>query len=279
MAKKTFTSAEVVSDSEGRQYHIGCKPGDVADSILMCGDPARAHRVAAYFDKAGEPISSREYVTITGEYKGVPLTVMATGMGADNTEIAVVELSQITKNPTFIRIGSSGGLTKGIELGDLVIASGAVRMENTSTAFVVEGYPAVAHYECVMALLEAAKRTGAPHHLGLTATASGFYAAQSRRVPGFPPLDETIPQKLDEMNVLNLEMETSCLFTLAALRGFRAGSVCAVYANRHHNQFVDSHQKDEAEKRCIEVGLGAVEVLAKMDAKKGNSPWLPSMSI
>lgn len=279
MTKKTFKSAQQVHDEEMRQYHIGCKPGDVAQYVLMCGDPKRAHRVAGYFDKANEPITNREYVTITGVYKNVPISVMATGMGPDNTEMAYVELSQIVESPTCIRIGSSGGLKKEIQLADLVISSGAVRLEGTSTAYVVEGYPAVAHYECVLALLESAKELGFPHHLGLTATAASFYAAQGRKVQGFMPREEHIPERLDEMNVYNLEMETSCLFTLSTLRGCRAGSVCAIYANRHTDEFIDTDKKDLAEKRCIETGLGAIEILAKMDAKKGSSPWLPSMSL
>jgi uridine phosphorylase len=205
---------------------------------------------------------------------------MATGMGADNTEMAFVEISQIVENPTFIRIGSSGGLKEGIGLGDLVISQGAVRLENTSTAYVVEGYPAVAHYECVLALLEASKNLGFPHHLGITATVSSFYAAQGRKVPGFKPRDEDVPQWLDGMNVSNLEMETSCLLTLAALKGYRAGSVCAVYANRHTNEFADDEIKEMAERRCIETGLAAIEILASMDKKKeGSLHWLPSMGI
>jgi len=278
--KKTFKSAEIVSTAEGRQYHIGLAPGEVAPYILMCGDPARARRVATYFDKAKPEIMSREYVTITGKYHGLPMSVMATGMGPDNTEIAVVELSQIVKNPTFIRIGSSGALKKGIELADLVITTGAVRLENTSTAFVVEGYPSVAHYEVVLALLEAAKDKGFPYHAGITATAPGFYGAQARRVPGFPPRDPELPGKLDEMNVSNLEMETSCLLTLSTFAGHRAGSVCAIYANRHKNEFIDTETKDLAEKRCLETGLHAFEILSKMDAaKRGEKYWMPSMGL
>lgn len=276
----TKKSAHLVSDQENRQYHIGCKPGDVAPCILMCGDPKRAHRVADYFDEARDPITHREYVTITGKYKGIPISVMATGMGPDNTEMAYVEISQIVENPTCIRIGSSGALRKEMELGDLVISSGAVRLENTSTMYVVEGYPAVAHYECILALLEASKLEGVPHHLGLTATSPSFYGGQGRRVPGFKPRDEGITDKLHDMNVCNLEMETSCLLTLAALHGCRAGSVCAIYANRYHDVFVDDAMKDAAEKRCCQVGLAAVEILAKMDAAKGEIPnWLPSMSV
>lgn len=280
--KKGYKSAEIVSDSQGRQYHIGLSPGEVAPYILLCGDPARARRVANYFDTAQKPVANREYLTITGKYKNIPLTVMATGMGPDNTEIAFVELSQIVKNPAFIRIGSSGALKKGIELGDLVISTGAVRFENTSTAFVFEGYPALANYEIVIALLEAARAKKFSHYLGLTATAQGFYGAQARKVPGFPPRDPDLPQKLESMNVLNLEMESSCLFTLAALSCARAGTVCAIYANRHKNEFIDHETKDAAEGRCIETGLGAFEILAKMDdakAKVKSGYWVPSMEI
>ena len=280
MIKKTFKSAEIVSTDEGMQYHIGLKPGDVAENIILCGDVERAEKVAKHFSQANKPICSREYVTITGVYKSLPMTVMATGIGPDNTEIAFVELSQIVKNPTLIRVGSSGALKKGIELGDLVISTGAVRLENTSTAFVIEGYPAVAHHEVVIALLEAAKKVGGRYHAGLTATASGFYGAQGRKVPGFLPRDPDIPAKLDNMNVSNLEMEASCLFTLANLRGVRAGAVCAIYANRHKNEFIDSETKKTAENAAIKTGLAAFEFLAGMDKSKGSEKfWLPSMGI
>ena len=278
MTKKTFQSAEIVATASGQQYHIGCGPGDVAPYILLCGDPARAHRTATYFEEAREPKTYREYVTITGTYHGIPISVMATGIGTDNTEIAFVELHQIVKNPTMIRIGTSGGLKRGMGLGDLVISSGAVRMENTSTAFVVEGYPAVAHYECVVALLEAAAQKKFPHHVGLTASTSGFYGAQGRRVPGFPPRDPEIPAKLDAMNVLNFEMEASCLFTLGALTGIRTGAVCAAINNRHLNVFIDSDGLARAEQNTIETGLAAIEILSNMDQRRGNATcWLPSM--
>jgi uridine phosphorylase len=280
MTKKTFKSAEIVSTEEGRQYHIGCAPGDVAPNILLCGDPARAYRVATYFKNAGNPITSREFVTITGEYEGMPMTVMATGMGPGNTEIAFIELSQVVEKPTLIRIGSSGALKEGIQLADLVISTAAVRMESTSTHFVVEGYPALAHHEVVLALVESARKHHFPYHLGLTATAPGFYGAQSRNVPGFKPRDSELPAKLADMNVINFEMEASVLFTLATLRGFRAGAVCAVYATRRTNEFIDTETKDLAEKRCIEAGLGAFEVLSLMDEASGDeSSWSPSMGI
>lgn len=275
---KTFQSAEVVKTAEGRQYHISVAPGEIAPYILLCGDPARAYKVAKYFEKANEPITHREYVTITGVYKGLPISVMATGIGTDNTEIALIEISQVVEKPTLVRIGTCGALKPGIELGDLVISTGAVRLENTTDAFVVEGYPAVAHHEVVLALLESAKQKNKKHHAGLTGTASGFYGAQGRTVPGFTPRNPNLPKELEQMNVLNLEMESSCLFVLSQLGGFRSGAVCAAVANRHINRFIDSQGLEDSERACIEVGLGAMEILGRMDEKKGkNLHWLPSM--
>ena len=277
--KQTYKSAEVVKTKTGKQYHIGCKPGDVAQYVLLCGDVERAEKVAKYFDSAKPAIKSREYVTISGKYKKIPITVMATGMGPDNTEIALIELLQIVKNPTFIRIGSSGALKKGIKLADLVISQGAVRLENTSTQYVFDGFPSFAHHEVIIALLKAADEKKFPHHLGITATASGFYGAQGRTVPGFPPpINKDLPAKLDTMNVSNMEMEASCLFTMSALANVRAGAVCAIYAQRHENKFIDTQTKNLAEKRCIETGLKAVELLQKIDAEKGKGKcWIPKI--
>lgn len=277
---RTYESAEVVKTKEGRQYHTGCAPEDVAPFILLCGDPKRAYRTAEYFTEARPAICNREYVTITGKYAGIPTTVMATGMGPDNTEMAVIELYQLITASTLIRIGSSGAMRKGIELGDLVISSGAVRLENTSLAYVMEGYPAVPSYEVTLALLEAAHRKGFRHHCGYTATAPGFYAAQSRKVPGLPVRETELPAQLDAMQVANMEMECSALFTIGHLTGARTGAVCAIYANRHANRFIDDAVKDRAEQQCIETGLGAIEVLQGMDRKRGAAPhWLPSMGI
>ena len=258
-----FASAERVEDESGRQYHIGLRRGDVAPFILTVGDPARARRIARRFDAVTLPESqNREFVTVSGIYRGIPLTVMATGIGCDNTEIAVVELCRIVDAPTFIRVGTSGGLQEDIALGDLIVSTGAVRLENTSTFFVHEGFPAVAHYEVVAALVRAAQALGAPHHVGITATASGFYGAQGRRGSGFEPRFPDLVDSLGRMGVKNLEMEASTLFTLCAMRGFRAGAVCAAFANRPKNAFIDPSEKIAAEDRAIDCGLLAFEYLA-----------------
>lgn len=276
---KTFHSAEIVKTVEGRQYHIGLAPGEVAPFILMCGDVERIDKVAKYFDEVSSPISCREYKTITGKYKGIDISVMCTGMGPDNTEMAMVELSQVVENPTIIRVGSSGAMKKDIQVGDLVISSGAVRMENTSTKFVIDGYPAFAHHEVILALLEAASHGKRRYHLGLTATAPGFYGAQGRTTPVFKSRIPDLPETLESTNVSNMEMEASTLFTMSTLAGYRAGAICAVYAQRHENKFIDSETKTASELACIETALGAVEILAKMDKARGSSKyWVPTFS-
>jgi uridine phosphorylase len=274
---ETFESAEIVKTEEGKQYHVGVKPGDIAPFILLCGEPQRADRVAKHFSEITVRRANREYVTITGVFEGAPVTVCATGIGTDNTEIAIIEISQCVENPTFIRIGSSGALKPNIQLGDLVISSGAAKLEATSNFFVREGFPALAHHEVLIALIEAAGRLGVTHHVGITATACGFYGAQGRKVPGFPVRYPDLPEELERMGASNFEMEASLLFTLAGLSGSRAGAVCAVYANRHLNKFIDTDTKQEAEARCIETGLEAVKILRAMDkAKAERKYWKPS---
>jgi len=271
-------SSEHIQDIEGRQYHIGLAPGEVAPSIMLVGDPARASRVAGVMDEVNIERRHREYVTYTGVYQGRPLSVMATGMGPDNTEIAVVELCQCVQRPTMIRCGSSGGLQQGIELGDLVIAQAAYRLENTSLQYVGEGYPAVANGEVVLSLIQAADELNAPHHVGITATAPGFYGAQGRDLPGFPARNPNILSELERQGVKNFEMESSCLLTLASLHGFRAGAVCAVYASRHRQVFVSPEERDAAELRCVQTGLRAFQHLAARDRSRGDKPhWHPGL--
>jgi uridine phosphorylase len=275
-------SANEPQDANARQYHIGLAPGEVAPSILMVGDPKRAKRVAEdFFESHEDPICEREYVTYTGRYRGLPVSVMGTGMSAANTEIAVIELCQLFDDPTkiaMIRAGSCGALLGHIGLGELVVTQASHRLEATSLAFVDSGYPAVAHPEVVMALLWAAEEAGAPHHLGITATAAGFYGAQGREVEGFPPRDPDVEARLARQRVANLEMESSTLLTLSTLRGFRAGAVCAAYANRVENSFIEDADKPTAEARCIEVGLGALLKLASLDEARGDRPcWHPGL--
>jgi uridine phosphorylase len=279
-----MSTATAPRGHESRLYHIGVRPGEVAPSILLVGDPHRARRVAEnHFESHGGPIAEREFVTYTGTYRGRPMSVMGTGMGAANTEIAIIELCQCFEDPTqiaMIRAGSCGALKPEIGLGELIVSQAAYRLEETSLAFVGPGYPAAAHPEAVIALLWAADELGARHHLGVTATAPGFYGAQGRELPGFPPRETDIEAKLARQGVTNLEMETSALLTLATLRGFRAGAVCATYANRVHDTFISAADKPVAEQRCVEVGLRALDRLAQLaEARPGKRCWHPGLGL
>lgn len=244
-----------------KQYHIALKQGEVASNVLLCGDYGRAERISKLFDRIKIKKQNRGFATYTGVYKGIPISVMATGIGPANTEIALIELSQITKDLTIIRVGSCGGLQKHISLGDLIISSAALRLENTSLFFVPEGYPAVAHYEVVIALKKAAENLKHRYHIGLTATAPGFYGAQGRPVSGFPLLTPDIAKYFGKIGILNFEMETSTLLTLAQLKNYRAGSICTVFVDRYKYKVISDAAKKEAELNCIKTALHSLELL------------------
>jgi uridine phosphorylase len=270
MSASDWRPSEAVKTSEGRMYHIDVGPGELAPYILMCVDQVRAKRVAGLFDEVTMERSCREILTCTGSYQGIPISVIGTGIGPDNTEIIFVEAMQLfpEARPTMIRVGSSGGQQAKVAIGDLVISTGAVRLENTSTGFVDQGYPAVAHYEVVLALIAAADRLGAPYHVGLTATAPGFFGAQGRSVGGLPARDPDVPKRLASWNVLNMEMEASVLFTLGNLAGARTGAVCNIYANRVRGEFIGDDARVAADEAAERVGLEAVRLLAVIDAWK-----------
>jgi uridine phosphorylase len=258
----------------GRQYHIALERGELAEYVLLVGDPGRVAKVASRFDSIELQRSNREITTATGVYRGMPLSVMSTGMGTDNVEIVLAEVMEITDRPTFIRIGSSGALQAEIALGDLIVSTGAVRLENTTDAYVHPGYPAVAHREVVWALEAACRRLGAPHHVGLTATASGFYAPQGRAMRTLPVRYPELAEELRRQRVANLEMESSALFVLAGLAGLRSGTVCAAYAQRIDGTFLEGAAKEAAESRCIDVGLAGIRLLWEIDSSAdGDDPF------
>ena len=264
-----------------RQYHIGLGPGELADYILLPGDQDRVDRVAAHFDEVEMRHRHREFASVTGTYKGLRVSCVSTGIGADNVEIVIAEILALVERPTFIRIGSCGALQPGMALGDLVISTGSVRLETTTSWFVHEGYPAVAHYEAVLALVEAAERGGYRHHVGITATAPGFFGAQGRPIPQLPIRYPDLAEEMARQGILNFEMEASAVLVLAGLGGGRAGVVCAVYANRVTGEFVEGDAKDQAEAAAVETGLESLVILAELDRQKssaGAARWRPSLS-
>jgi uridine phosphorylase len=263
-----------------RQYHIDLGPGELAEYLLLPGDPDRTSRIARLLDDVELERRHREFASVTGTYRGQRVSIVSTGIGTDNVEIAMAEILAITKRPTIIRVGSSGGLQPEMALGDLVISTGAVRLETTTSWFVHDGYPAVADYEAVVALIEAASRLGHRYHVGLTATAPGFYGAQGRPIPQLPIRYPDLAEEMTRQGILNFEMEASALLVLAGLGGCRAGVVCAVYANRRTGEFVVGERKDRAEAAAVETGLESLLTLAEIDRQKvkaGAARWRPSL--
>jgi uridine phosphorylase len=264
--------------NDDRQYHLDVAAEDVADTVLLPGDPDRVEKITQFWDDAEERARHREYRTVTGEYDDTPITVTSTGIGSPSAGIAVEELARVGVD-TFIRVGSCGAIQPDMEVGDLVITTGAVRQEGTSHAYVREDYPATADYEVVTALVAAAERLGYDYHTGPTMSADSFYAGQGR--PGFggyeAPGGEELVEELKQANVKNIEMEASAIITLANLFDLRAGAVCTVYANRETGEF-----QVEGENRAAETASLAVKLLAKMDevkAEAGADRWHAGLSI
>ncbi len=264
-----MVDAELPRNAQGRFYHLNCGPGDLAAYILTCGDPGRARKIAHYLDNVAVRRRNREFLCITGCYHGLPLSVMATGIGPDNTAIAVVEAAQCVSNATFIRLGSCGALQPEINPGDLILTERVLRDEATTHYYAPPAYEARAHPQVLQALEEAAAELGAPYYVGLTCTTADFYSGQARQAPGFPLLEPGKVERLRRAGVLNMEMEMAAYLTLAGVSTYplRAGGACAVLNNRitGASVFDSARLKALAEKRLIQVGLRAVEILAAED--------------
>jgi len=260
----------------GAQYHIGCRKGDVGRYVFLPGDPDRVPKIAGRWDSAREVSSHREYRVWTGRLDGIKVSACSTGIGGPAAAIAIEELAAIGAD-TFIRVGTCGALRKEIRCGDLVISTAAVRLDGTSRQYVQPEYPAVANYEIVLSLIEAAEKLGYRYHVGYTASSDSFYVGQGRpRFKGYLPLGaEKTVETLSKVNVLNFEMEAATIFTLAGIYGLRAGAVCAVYANRITNRF-----EIKGEEEVCKAAVEAVRILARWDKerkKKGKQYWYPKV--
>jgi len=263
--------------SGSKQYHIACGKGDLAKYLLVPGDPDRVPKSVSFWDSAKEISCRREFRSFTGKFKGAPISALSSGIGPACMAIAVTEASNIGVH-TFVRVGSTGAIQKNIECGDVIISAAAVRLDCTSNCYIMPEYPAVANYEVLMALIEAAESLGINnYHVGVTATTADFYAGQSRHThKGCPHFMGDLLPPLQNAGVLSFEMETATLYTLANLYGLRAASVCAVFANRCTNKF----KEGAGEESAIRIGNEAVKILNEWDVKKRKKKkqWLfPSL--
>jgi uridine phosphorylase len=262
----------------GKQYHINCEKGDLAEYLLVPGDPDRVPKIVKFWDSFKEVSCHREFRSFTGKYKKIQISALSSGIGPACMAITINEASHLGVH-TFIRVGSTGAIQPNINCGDIVISSAAVRLDCTSNCYVMPEYPAVVNHEVLLALIEAAEHLGMNnYHVGITATTADFYAGQYRLSKEGCSQTENLLPTLQKAKVLTFEMETATLYTLASLYGLRAGSICAVYANRCKNEF----KPGAGEEGTIKIANEAVRILYEWDRMKHKKRrrWLfPSLVV
>lgn len=210
-----------------RQYHVQLDEGEIGEYVLLPGDPARSELIAQHFDAARHVMSNREYTTWTGTLDGVAVSVCSTGIGGPSTAIGAEELIKVGAR-TLIRVGSCGALQPSLRFGDLVVVQAAVRDDGTSHQYTPSSYPAVATFDVVCALRDAAVAASRPHHVGVVSSKDAFYAElEGERMPLAEELRRNV-EALRRAGCLAAEMECATLFTVAAIRGVRAGGVVGV---------------------------------------------------
>ena len=248
------------SIDQERQYHIQVAPGEVGRYVILPGDPKRCALIAKYFDNPVQIADNREYVTITGTLDGKKVSVTSTGIGGPSAAIAIEELVRCGAD-TFIRVGTCGGMQEDVLSGDIVIASGAIRMDGTGREYAPIEYPAISDFEVTSALGQAAEELNMRFHIGVTQSKDSFYGQHS---PETMPVSYELENKWNawlRMGCLASEMESATLFIVGSFHRVRVGSVCMVMANQERarknlpNPIV--HDTDAA----IRTAIQAVRIL------------------
>jgi len=238
-----------------------------ATLAIVPGDPARVPKLAALLDRPEPLASTREFTSWLG-YAGpgadaAPIVVCSTGIGGPSTSIAVEELAQLGVR-TFLRVGTTGAIQPHIAVADVIVTTGAVRLDGASAHFAPLAYPAVADFECTRALVEAARATGRTAHVGITASSDTFYPGQERydTVSGFVPARlRGSMAEWQALHVLNFEMESATLFTMCAANGWRAGMVAGVLVNRTEQEIPDPSVHDAVVAAGVDVVIEAARRL------------------
>jgi uridine phosphorylase len=259
-------SSELIVNGDGSIFHLHMRPEQLADRVILVGDPARVGQVAAAFEAIEHRGANREFVWATGSLKGVRLTVLSTGIGTDNIDIVVTELDALAnvdlasrtvrpqkKQLRLVRLGTSGALRPDLTVGDLVLAETSIGFDGllnfyagrdaVCDAAMEEAFvrhmdwnrrlaaPCIVHSSSELNRLFADFTTG-----GITVSAPGFYGPQGR-VVRLAPADPGVNEKLESFRyagrrINNYEMESSALAGLAALLGHRATTICTIIAQR-----------------------------------------------
>ena len=240
----------------------------VGQYCILPGDPGRCAAIAAHFNHPIHQMTNREYCTWTGTLLGQPVSVCSTGIGGPSAAIAMEELAQLGVR-TFLRVGTCGGIRTDVQSGDVVVATGAVRMEGTSREYAPIEYPAVPDFQVTAALVQAAQALGKPCKTGVVQCKDSFYGQHS---PGRMPVSYELFNKWEawkRLGVLASEMESAALFVTANALGVRCGSCFHVIWNQER----EAAGLDQAESldtsAAIEVGIEALKLLIRQDLPQG----------
>lgn len=248
----------------GEQYHIGLNKGDVGEYVILPGDPKRCEKIAAYFDNAELIADRREYTTYTGYLNGVKVSVTSTGIGGPSASIALEELVNIGAK-TFIRVGTCGGIDTNVKGGDIVIATGAIRMEGTSKEYAPIEFPAIANLDVINSLVSASKKLNYEYHTGVVQCKDSFYGQHS---PDKMPVNYELLNKWEawkKMGTLASEMESAALFIVGSFLKVRVGSVFLTVANQEREKLNLENPVVHDTDRAIKTAIEALKILIAND--------------
>lgn len=252
--------------TDGTQFHLGIKDGDIGKYVILPGDPKRCEKIAAYLDNPQKIADLREYTTYTGYLNGVKVSVTSTGIGGPSAAIALQELVDSGAD-TFIRLGTCGGMNLEVKGGDLIIATGAVRMEGTSKEYAPIEFPAVANYQIVNALVDAAIEKNANFHVGVVECKDSFYGQHE---PENMPVSYELLGKWKawmDMGCLGSEMESAALFTVANYLKVRCGTILLAVGNQERAKAGLSNEGYYDTTLETEIAIKAIGNLIKKDNK------------
>ena len=246
-------------------FHLGLTTDMLQGATLAIvpGDPGRVERIAATMDRHEFLAANREFTSYLGWLGDTPVMVCSSGIGGPSTSIAVEELAQLGVR-TFLRVGTTGGIQPHLEPGDVVITTGAVRLDGASLHFAPMEFPAVADFQCTKALVGAATSLGIEPHVGITASSDTFYPGQERYDTYSGRVTRRFHGSLEEwqaMGVLNYEMEAATLFTMCASSGLRAGCVAGVLVNRTQGETPSEETAKRIESTTVSVAVEAARRL------------------
>lgn len=247
-------------------YHIGIDDTHGAKYVILPGDPGRVEKIAGFLDNPRFYHQNREYTTWLGELAGETVMVMSTGMGGPSTAICVEELYQ-TGVRNFLRIGTCGGMATDVIGGDVVIATGAIRMEGTTREYVPIEFPAVADLDMTNALVQAAKNLEATWHAGIVQCKDSFYGQHS---PERMPAGSELMSKWDawiKAGCLASEMESATLYIVAQVLGARAACVLNVVWNQERERQGLSNPHCHDTTGAIKVAVESIRLMIEA-AKK-----------